>query len=434
MKPVYDILKEVASDNSRLFKESVLEANKDNEDLKRVFFLAHDSQTNFFTRHIPEKDIWATGDLFYPLNEALDLVELNLVNRKVTGNAAKEFLNNLFKKVAISDAEVLRLMILRDLRIGATRSTANKIWPGLIPKQEFMLCSSEFDEDEIKFPAYSQLKADGTRAKLVWNGVTAVLFSRNGNEIETLNTFDQVCADLFGVDPITIDGELVTFKDGKPLDRKTGNGIVNKAVKGTISEDEAKYLVFQVWDVEIQNVPYSERLAILESKVKGSEKIQTVETIEVASYEEALQDFKKYRRLGLEGTILKSKEGLWLPKRVKHQAKFKAMYEGDFKVTGWEYGTGKNSDKVGNLNCESSDGLVKFSVGIFKDFDSSVRVKWLTECPPIVTIRYNERIKSKGREDGVESLFLPRVIMERWDKTTCDSREDLIKMEQSTLS
>jgi DNA ligase-1 len=163
------------------------------------------------------------------------------------------------------------------------------------------------------------------------------------------------------------------------------------------------------------------------------ENISVIETRIVDSYQDALEHFKEKRREGLEGTIVKSLTGVWNPKRVKYQAKFKAMYEGDFKVTGWEYGSGKNSDKVGNLKCETSDGLVKFNVGIFKDFPSDIREKWLKECPPIVTVRYNERIKSKGREDGVESLFLPRVILERWDKSTCDSREDLIKMEEATL-
>lgn len=433
MKTVLEILDEIGSNGSRLFKESVLEENKGNEDLKKVFFLTHDSQTNFYTRYIPELDIWGrdAGDM--TLGQALQSIEDNLVSRKITGNAAKDYLDSLFRKLYTSDAEVIRRMLLRDLRIGATRSTANKIWEGLIPKQEFMLCSSEFDEDEITFPAFSQLKADGTRAKLVWNGVNATLFSRNGNEIETLGVFDETCLKNLGADPISLDGELVCFVDGHPMDRKTGNGIVNKCVKGTVVLSEAQFLHLQVWDVEMKGVPYCERFDLISELFTDYENISVIETRIVDSYQDALQHFKEKRREGLEGTIVKSFAGVWNPKRVKYQAKFKAMYEGDFKVTGWEYGSGKNSDKVGNLKCETSDGLVKFNVGIFKDFPSDIREKWLKECPPIVTVRYNERIKSKGREDGVESLFLPRVILERWDKSTCDSREDLIKMEEATL-
>jgi hypothetical protein len=132
MKTVLEILDEIGSNGSRLFKESVLEENKGNEDLKKVFFLTHDSQTNFYTRYIPDLDIWGrdAGDM--TLGQALQSIEDNLVSRKITGNAAKDYLDSLFRKLYTSDAEVIRRMLLRDLRVGATRSTANKIWEGLI--------------------------------------------------------------------------------------------------------------------------------------------------------------------------------------------------------------------------------------------------------------------------------------------------------------
>ena len=426
---ILSILDELAATSSRLAKDKILKDNASNETLKRVFKLAYDKKILFWTRVIPDEALWARSPGGMTLDDAFNQLESQICNRKITGNKAEEFVAGLFRNLYLSDAEVLKRVILRDLRVGGTRETANRCWPGLIAKPSFMLCSADYDEEEIGFPAISQTKEDGARCRLEFDGDIVTLTSRADNEIEHCGTFNAWAhKNLHAGD--SLDGELVCFRDGKRLDRKTSNGIVNKAIKGTISPEEADLLVLVAWDLEDTTTPYNERFAKVET---FTGKVQAIESRIVNSYAEALEHFKEARRAGLEGTILKKFDALWEGKRVKYQAKFKAEIEAEFKVVGFDYGKKgtKNEHRVGALKIESECGQVKSDVGIFKDFPDSIRDDLLKEMPAVVTVRYNERIKSKGRETF--SLFLPRVISIRWDKTTADTLEDLIKIEAATL-
>lgn len=428
---ILSILNQLAATSSRLAKDAILKDNASNETLKRVFKLAYDKKILFWTRKIPDESLWNTNTSSsgITLDTAFEGLENTICNRRLTGNKAELFIADLFRHLPLADAEVLKRVILGDLRVGGTRETANRCWPGLIAKPSFMLCSADYDEEEIGFPAISQLKEDGARCRLEWDGETATLTSRADNEITHHATFnDWASKNLQPGD--SLDGELVCFRDGKRLTRKDSNGIVNKAIKGTIGQDEAQLLTLVAWDLEDKTLPYNERFAKVQSFVG---KVQAIESRIVHSYEEALAHFKEARRTGLEGTILKKYDALWEGKRVKFQAKFKAEIEAEFRVIGFDYGKKgtKNEHRVGALKIQSECGQVKCDVGIFKDFPDSIREDMLTDLPTIITVRYNERITSRGRD--TQSLFLPRMISIRLDKSKADTLEDLIQIERATL-
>lgn len=436
MSHVLEILESVANTSSRLEKEAILKANSDNSLLKRVFKLAYDKQILFFTKQIPDESKWSTESSNIELGILLDQLEDVIVSRKLTGNAAENYIATMFASTNRDNAEVLKRVILKDLRIGATSGTANKVWKDLISKPAFMLAQT--DPKNIVYPAHSQTKEDGTRGKFIWDGEKVTIMSRNGNEIETCGTFDRWAKRLDNQD--ILDGELVAFRNGKRLSRKEGNGIVNKAVRGTISPEEAELLVFVAWDIETRpELDYEQRFALIEGwdnvvdNLDDKDKVIAVENRVVHTYEEALEHFHDARARGLEGTMLKNKRSKWQPRRSFDVVKFKAEYEGEFKVTGFEYGKKgtKNEHRIGALFYETACGQVAGDVGIFKDFPESVRDDWMTNMPKIVTIRYNERITAK--KSTTENLFLPRVIAARWDKDEANTREELIELERNTL-
>lgn len=432
---VLNTLNELAATASVLEKQAILKHNEDNALLKRVFRMAYDPSINYYITTGEPSVQHAMCQM--EMSEALDILINEFTTRRLTGNAAKARLTHILNLMYPADMTVLLRILDRDLRCGTGTTLPNRVWPNLIPTFDFLLADT--DPSNITYPALSQLKADGIRAAMFVDAERGIVsfMSRQGKPIETHDFFNTEGMRLTRGQTATLDGELICYEGDKPLDRKTSNGILNKAIKGTISINEAEKIRFLVWDI---NDPagehgYVERYVALERQLTEhpASRIFLIETKMVDTAAEALQHFKEVRRRGLEGTIVKNLNGKWVPKRSKDLCKFKAEVEGEFKVTGFEYGTGKNKSRVGALFVETADGLVKTKVGIFKDMDEKVRDELLVEMPGIVTILYNERITDKSRKDGTESLFLPRVTALRWDKSIANTRAELIEIEKAIL-
>jgi hypothetical protein len=418
----------LAANPSRNYKIACLEANREDNLLREIVRLALDPFTQFYIRKIP-KYTPAKPEQADTLPSVIDSL-YNLHSRYVTGNAAIAFLTKLLSSLVESDAKVIERIIQKDLKCGVAVSTANAVWSGLLKEYPVMLCSG-FDQklvNKIKFPAAVQLKMDGMRFNAIVQDGKVEFRSRNGKEIQLLGNLEQEFIRLAdGVDCV-FDGELLVKEDGKILDRQTGNGILNKANKGTISAAEAAKVHATVWDY----IPYlyfvdgeytsnyQTRFSVLQSK-SLPKKINLVESKIVASLEDAQALFEKYLAEGQEGIILKDLNGIWENKRSKTQIKFKGELECDLKIVGIEEGTGKYAGMLGAILLESSDGVIKVRAG--SGFTDEQRKNLGQEIVgKIAAIKYNMRIKNKA---GEESLFLPIVLEIRFDKDEADASNQI---------
>ena len=424
----------LADNSSRNFKIDQLNANCDNEVLREVVRLALDPFTQFYQRKIPT---YKTDSVTTTLENALGAL-YDLSSRSVTGNAAIEYLRMLLSSVSADDAKVLERIIQKDLKCGVQVSTANAVWSGLIREYPVMLCTGYEQKlvDKIKFPAYAQLKMDGMRFNAIVKDGKVEFRSRNGKELNLLGNLEKEFAALAGDIDCVFDGELLIMDkdDYQFMDRQTGNGILSKANKGTISAEEAAMVHATVWDVipyayftdGYCPTPYATRFSSLDMLIKKQsskdKKIWLVTSDIVETLEQATEIFNGYLAQGLEGIILKDGSGVWEDKRVKHQIKFKGELECDLKIVDVEEGTGKYEGMLGAIVCESSDGIVKVNVGSgFNDAHrKSLKKKDLVG--KVVAIKYNARIKNKL---GDESLFLPIFIEVREDKDVADSSKDI---------
>jgi ATP-dependent DNA ligase len=301
-----------------------------------------------------------------------------------------------------------------------------------------MLCSGYEQKliDKVKFPAYVQLKVDGMRFNAIVREGKVEFRSRNGKEIHLLGNLEKEFAALAGDVDCVFDGELCVMLPGdcQFVDRQTGNGILNKANKGTISESEAAMVHATVWDVipyiyfvdGYCPTPFSTRFGslqkLIEKQSSKDKRIWLVASETVNTIDDANVIFNDYLSKGLEGIILKDGSGVWEDKRTKSQIKFKGELECDLKIVAVEQGTGKYQGMLGAIVCESSDGVVKVNVG--SGFNDAHR-KTLTEkdlLGKIVAVKYNARIKNKS---GEESLFLPIFIEVREDKNIADSSKEI---------
>jgi ATP-dependent DNA ligase len=421
------IFVELATTSSRLEKEAILKRHLTDLTLRRVLFLALDPYTQFYIRRIMP---YKTGVRNTHLTLDQALVELEkLSSRTLTGNAAFYHLHWILESLSADDAKVIERVIEKDLRCGVSEATVNKIWPNLIPTYPVMLASG-FDEkimNKMTYPAYVQLKLDGMRFNAIVENGKVDFRSRNGKSIDLLGNLEQEFLTLAGELPVVFDGELIVReRSGAIMNRQKGNGILNKAVKGTISDKEAGMVEAVIWDIiplghfkqGESKFPYETRFEILQN-LDMPERVSLIENIEVASEDEAHHLFEEYFSKGEEGIILKDITKGWEDKRVKHQVKFKGELECDLLCVDWQEGTGKNVGKLGALVLESSDKLVKVNVG--SGFTDEQRDKYTKNVTlgKIVAVKYNAKIQDK--KTGEFSLFLPVFIELREDKEVADS-------------
>ena len=425
-----DFFNELSSDNSRNFKIAKLEKYKNDATLRKVITLALDPFTQFYIRKIPAYTP-NTQLTDVSLEFALDSIG-DLSKRIVTGNAGIAHLQANLEAVSADDAKVIERIIGKDLKCGVSVSTVNAVWPNLIHEYPVMLCS-KFEKklvDKITYPAIAQKKEDGMRFNAIVKDGKCEFRSRNGKEILLLGNLEQEFITMANGKNLVFDGELLVADDnGVIQDRQTGNGILNKANKGTISAEDAAKVHAQLWDL----IPYDDFIKgkcndmyvirwdnLLACPIK-SKKIHFVETFFVNSLNAAQEIFEQYLADGYEGIILKDTRGIWEDKRTKQQIKFKGEQECDLKIVGIQPGTGKYTGMLGAILCESADGILKVDVG--SGFSDAQRQSFKNEIiGKVAAVKYNMRIKNK---QGEESLFLPILIEIRDDKTVADSIGDI---------
>lgn len=417
---ILDILNQIAATDSTNEKQAILEANKGNEVLKRVFRMAYHPRLQYGIKKIPVYDNSrkvVNCDLESTL---LEFLERDLATRVLTGNTAIGALAQKLTALQPEDAIVAERIIKRDLDCGASSTIANKVWKGLIPKQPQMLASSMSAKalESIKYPAYAQLKADGARcfAEIRGENIEDVKFlSRAGNEYQGLDALKSELIAMtrafrqeFG--PCMVDGELVylaqaavqkvsledmfdenqsgatvaeAMSDQKNVVlRSESNGIANKSLKGSISRQEAASMSFQVWDLVPLDViydgkksdEYSLRFAQLLGAIGNSRRVFAVENTVVNNIDEARAIYKEYVTQGLEGIILKNTFGLWENKRSKNQVKFKEEITIDLRIVDIQEHS-KDASKLGAVHLRSDDGLIRVRCGSGFTDTNAVKVK-----------------------------------------------------------
>jgi ATP-dependent DNA ligase len=274
---------------------------------------------------------------------------------------------------------------------------------------------------------------DGMRVTAIVKDGIVEFRSRNGKEINLLGNLVLDVFKLAGGANLVFDGELLVRKNGKILDRQTGNGILNRANKGTISKEQASLVEMTVWDVIPYDkfitgkyeVPYKDRFDDLYTmnELNPSPKINVVMTNIVPNLEIARSFFNLMLEEGQEGIILKDANSIWENKRSKGQVKFKAELDTSLIVTNIQLGTGKYEGLLGAIMCESADGIIKVNVG--SGFTDTHRKEFIDDSliGKIVSVKYNAKIQAKN---GEWSLFLPVFEYVRTDQDLADSFDRIL--------
>lgn len=290
-----------------------------------------------------------------------------------------------------------------------------------------MLVSPAKEIGRINFPCFAQRKMDGMRGVIVKRDGVVIVYSRNGNTMTQLGEHFKSILD--GVDNVVLDGELnVTKETGLGfVDRKTGNGILNKTVVETVSAQEVERVRFTAWDIiSIESFDKGHDDATGRDRLERLRKLPTnglfevVKTFEVADLEEAKKIFDEELANGEEGIILKNNDHPWEDKRSKQCVKMKEVIEKDLKIVDIVEGTGKASGMTGALVVENKDGSIRSSVGTGLDDATRIDI-WAKKdslIGKVVAVKCNGVISKKGSD--TKSLFLPVFVEIRMDKDEVD--------------
>jgi ATP-dependent DNA ligase len=436
---VYEIIKELENTPGLNDKQAILERNVDNRLLRQFFFMALNPHMMFGIKKIPE---YQSSAEIVTLGEAMQEL-YKLVNREVTGNAAVRHLQGILSELDDGDQEVIERIIKKEPDCKVSYKIVNKVWKKLIPVTPYMRCASSNEKNyaRINYPACVQKKANGMFLNILHLDGDIELQTRNGKPVELFdNLDDEIIVPDHRCRHFVIIGEaLVLEENGEIMERKKGNGLLNKAIQGTITKDVAARVVIDVWDVipydewlkGIDNTPYKCRLEFLEEITRESNKIQIIETKKVDSFEEAYKYFKLMIDDGEEGAVLKNFDGIWKDHTSPNQVKMKVKDPADLICVG-TYPHKKHADWIGGLNLESSDGIIKVNTGsglTHVSDDPNVIPDRLQ--PPsyfignIVELEYNEITEDKKTKQ--KSLFLPIYQCVRFDKSEADSYETILE-------
>lgn len=373
MNEPWNIIAELESDNSRLFKEDVIarESRAGNDELFRGFRAAYDAMITFGIKKVDTK----TGDGTGLSSEAFWKVADQLRNRELTGNAAQTAVN--FLRMTATEEQWnnwYRRILIKDMRCGTSDTTVNKMAD---PKYHVPVfaCQLAHDgakcEEKIAGTKIIEVKLDGMRVlTIVYPSGQVDQYSRNGKELLNFEVVKQQIAKhaVFFTEPMVLDGEIMSasFQDLMKQAKR----------KSDVNADDA---VLNLFDIIPLN-EFHEGMGTRTQKQRSADLLAWFTPIEehlpnVAVVGQEVVDLdtnEGYARLmeinaqaieinpatgkpRYEGIMLKELNDVYECDRTYSWLKMKPFIEVSLTAVAIEEGTGKNVGKMGAVVFEGTD-------------------------------------------------------------------------------
>ena len=376
MNKPWDVIAELESDNSRLFKEDVIarESLANNIELFRGFRAAYDAMITFGVKKVDVK----TGNGKGITSEAFWDIAQQLAERKLTGNAAQTAVNFLRMNATEEQWNYwYRRILIKDMRCGTSDSTINKhADPKFhVPVFECQLAhDGAKHESKIAGTKLIEVKLDGMRVlTIVYPSGQVDQYSRNGKELVNFEEVKRQIAKhaVFFREPMVLDGEIMSanFQDlMKQARRKTG-----------VKTDDAVLNLFDIVSLKdfqsgISERTQEERSAQLLSWYAPCE--EHMPNVTVVGQElvdlDTPEGFARFKEInaqaiagGYEGIMLKEPNAVYECKRTVSWLKIKPFIEVSLTAVAVEEGTGKNAGRMGAVLFEGEDDgkFIRVSVG-----------------------------------------------------------------------
>lgn len=358
---------------------------------------------------------------FNPTFEAFVEWIKQLETQRLSAETIRNFANNWPDAVK----PWVRRALLKDLDIGVSEKTINKVWPKLINYFEVQLADVLDDVNALGLPEKDPKHGDGKIDKLYWlepklDGIRAVcrvnpktktvkFLSRGGQPLYNTAPAGINAFLLSAVtDEVVLDGELYgeNWNETSKVTAK-GEGEADPALVAKLRFYVFDMLTAKEWDDQKCDRPYIERRAAIaftgmnEANAKDEKVVKTVSHA-VESVEGLQRLYKQYLKMGMEGVMVKDPNGLYVFKRSSAWLKYKPVQTDEFKVVGIEEGSGKHKGRCGALIIQIKEGL---TCNVGSGMDDATREEFWAKPPvgKVVEVKFKERTP-----DGLlrEPIFL----------------------------
>lgn len=423
------ILDEFNLDNSRLYKADVFKKNICPE-LISLFHYAYDKLTYTYgisvdriKNRIAESGYVVNGTYDYDFTE-LEVLLIALDKRLVSGNAAEDKVIGFYLKATDDSRYILERILDRDLKIGFNVKEFNKA----VKKEDrifvppYMRCSMLDQLKNVKYPAFLQVKMDGTYRTIIKTGSRIETFSRQGEQYEPSNSILDTFKDL--PDAYYI-GELIV---DSAESRSKSNGLLNSL---EVQEDVS----FYCWDVltkdeflgNVKSPVYAERFKRIPDNTGIFKK---VETFTVNSIDEVFDLTKQLVLRGEEGSVVKDSNSIFENKTSKYQIKIKPEFDIEVRCSGFIPGKGRRASTFGSMSFKTDDGMIQGNVGSFTD----AQLKTISDnkdfyIGKVFTLKGNALTKADGSD--YYAVQYPRFVCFRDDKSETDTLERAKEVEKA---
>ena len=408
MKP-WNIIQKLESDNSRLFKESVVLEHINDEVFLQGCRLALDPLVTFGVQQVPFSETDGPGVDVGKVHE----VYHSLINRTLTGNAARDAIQELCDEATNEEwNDWYRRILIKDFRCGVSVKTINNVQKGTIPVFGCMLAHDGAKHPKkIKGECLVEYKYDGVRVIAIVQNGSATLYSRNGKLLSNFPHIEEALSKP-EFNNFVFDGEVMSddFQSlMKQVHRKEG-----------AQTQDAYLALFDVLTLADFNKGKTEDNASVRRELLTT--LQFDDCVKVVDAtlinfdtEEGKAKFDEMNAealdKGYEGLMIKPTFEVYKCKRSHAWLKVKPFIEVTLEVVALEEGTGKNEGLLGALVVEGEDDGKYFKLNVGSGLTDENREQiWANQDAVIgqlVEIRADAATQSQDSDD-VWSLRFPR--------------------------
>ena len=423
MNQPWEVIQKLGSDNSRLFKESVILGEIG--DSNHIFFhgskLALDKLITFGVKQVPEATVDGKG---LPWSEFVSELATPLQKRELTGHDARDKIIELMERATVEQwNDWYRLILIKDFKCGTSEKTINnvakkaKVKEYMVPTFTCQLAhDSANHEKKVTGTKQIEIKLDGVRVITIVKKDSVEMFSRNGKQF---TNFDHICEEIKAVanfdEDMVLDGEVMSenFQDlMKQVHRKSSAGAVD-AVLYLFDLIPLADFKKGLWDE-----PQNKRSESIKTWVDGNS--QLLPHVRGLEWEDVDLDtpqgqtrFTEINKLavegGYEGVMIKDIEAGYTCKRSHSWLKMKPFIEVSLTVVATEEGTGRLEGKLGAMVCEGTDDGKDIKVNVGSGLSDAQRDSfWADKGALIGEIAEVRADAITQNQDGTYSLRFPR--------------------------